>query len=130
MIVLLLAIGKAAITMLRTRRIKDLDQLRSQAFSPPQALRGTIEEAEFRSEAWEVIMAFGSISGGARWVAILPASREAFFFTEGDRLTGRWDSELEVFFPEEGAPLNLFGNPVSLSSIEEEMEEGYEYGER
>lgn len=109
--------------MLRTKLIKDLDQLRAQAFSPPFVLKSRIEEAEFRSEPWQVIMAYGSLSGGVRWVAILSSVEEALFFSEGDCLTGRWDAEHEVFVPEDGTPLNLFGNPVSLSSLEEEWEE-------
>lgn len=114
--------------MPRTKLIKDLDQMRAQAFSPPFALMGLIENAEGRGEEWQVLMAYGSISGGARWVAVFPGSKEARFFTEGDHLSGRWDSEHEIFFPEEGSPLNLLGNPVSLSSIEEEVEEENGWG--
>ena len=109
--------------MLRTKRIKDLDQIQTQAFSPPPALLGSVEDAEVRGEAWWVVMAFSDSTGDARWVVVFPDTQQALFFTEGDQLNGRWDQEHELFFPEEGPPLNLLGNPVSLSSVEEDEEE-------
>jgi hypothetical protein len=109
--------------MLRTRLIKDFDQMRTQAFSPPFALMGLIEETEVRGEEWQVLMAYGSISGGVRWVAIFPESKQALFFSEGDSLSGRWDPEYRLFFPEDGPPLNLLGNPVPVPSTEDEAEE-------
>ena len=112
----------------RVKLIKDLDQMRNQAFSPPFALMEFIQNAEARGEAWQAILAYGSISGGARWVAVFPGSAESLFFTEGDQLRGRWDPEHEIFFPEDGPPLNLLGNPVTLSSVEEAAEEEEGWG--
>ena len=109
--------------MLQTKVIKDLDEIRGQAFQPPFALMESVEDAQSRGEGWWVLLAYGEGSWGARWVAVFPESKESLFFTEGDQLRGRWDQEHEIFFPEEGPPLNLLGNPVSLSSIEEEEEE-------
>ena len=109
--------------MLRTRLIKELDQMRNQAFSPPFSLMGMIEEAEVRGQEWRVLMAYGSISGGVRWVLLLPGSKEALYYTEGDPLHGRWDPECGLFFPEDGPPLNLLGNPASPPSDEGEDDE-------
>jgi hypothetical protein len=109
--------------MLRTKLIKDLDQLNSQDFPPPPALVGAVETAEARGEGWWVLLACGEGSDEARWVAVFPEAKESLFFTEGDPLSGRWDPEYSVFFPEEGPPLDLLGNPVSVSSLEEEAEE-------
>jgi hypothetical protein len=109
--------------MLKTKVIKDVDQLNVQAFRPPPALVGAIEEAEARGESWWVLMAYGGRPGEARWLVVIPGFNESIFFVEGDQLHGRWDLEHEVFFPEDGPPLNLLGNPVSLSSLEEETEE-------
>ena len=112
--------------MLRTRLIKDVDQLLNQAFSPPFSLLGTIEEAEVRGEKWRVTMAYGSISGGVRWVLVLPDSKEALYYSEGNPLHGRWDPDYGLFFPEDGPPLNLLGNPVSPPS-DEDAEENEEW---
>lgn len=109
--------------MPRTKLIKDLDQMRNQAFAPPHALMEFVRNAEVRGEKWWVLMAYGSLSGDVRWVAAFPESNESLFFSEGDQLSGRWDSEHQLFIPKEGSPLNLLGNAVSLSSIEEAEEE-------
>lgn len=113
--------------MLRTKRINELDQIRTQAFPAPFALLGTLEDAEVRGREWWVLMAFGGSSGDACWLVVFPEAKEALFFAEGEQLNGRWDSEHEVFIPEDGPPLNLLGIPVSLSSLEEaeEEEEGW-----
>ncbi|WP_257306680.1 hypothetical protein [Geothrix campi] len=109
--------------MLHTKLIRDLDELRTLAFPPPYALQETLETAEGRGEAWWVLMAHERYSEQARWVVMFPEEGESWFFTDGDRLRGRWDPEREIFLPDEGPPLDLRGNPVSLASIEEDEEE-------
>jgi hypothetical protein len=111
----------------RTKLIKDLDQMRTLAFPPPLALVGLLEDADARGEGWWVLMAYGSLSGEVRWVAVFPETKKSLFFADGDELEGRWDSDHQVFLPEDGSPLNLLGNPVSLSSVEEADEEADEW---
>lgn len=109
--------------MLRTRVIRDLDEMRGQAFPPPYTLMETLETTEARGEAWWVLVAYEQHGTQARWVAVFPEAEEARFFTDGDELRGRWDADHEIFIPGDGSPLDLRGNPVSLASIEEEEEE-------
>ncbi len=109
--------------MLRTKLIKEMDQMRTQAFSPPAAFMGVLEEAEGQGQAWWVYMAFSDTTGEARWLVVFPDTGESRFFTDGELLSGRWDSEHELFFSEDGPSLNLLGEPVSVASIEEEEEE-------
>lgn len=109
--------------MLRTRVIRDLDEMRGQAFPPPYTLTETLETTEARGEAWWVLVAYERHGTQARWVAVFPEAGEARFFTDGDELRGRWDADHEIFIPDDGSPLDLRGNPVSLAAIEEEEEE-------
>jgi hypothetical protein len=109
--------------MLHTKLIRDLDELRGQAFPPPYTLLESVEDAEGRGEAWWVLMAHERYSEQARWVLAFPESGPSRFFTDGDQLGGRWDPEHEVFIPEEGPPLNLLGRPVSMAAIEEDEED-------
>jgi hypothetical protein len=115
--------------MLHTKLINDLDEMRTLAFPPPFTLMDSIEDAAIHGRKWRVIMAHERNSENARWVAVLPDSEESQFFSDGDQLNGRWDSEHEIFIPKEGSPLNLLGKPVSLSSIEEDEEEEEEDAE-
>ncbi len=109
--------------MLHTRLVKDLDEMRGLAFPPPYVLLETLETAEGRGEAWWVLLAYERYGTQARWVLVFPEAGEAQFFTDGDRLHGRWDPEHEIFIPEVGSPLDLRGNPVSLASIEDDEED-------
>lgn len=114
--------------MIVTRMIKDLDQLRVQAFRPPPSLMDVVERAEVRGELWWVLMVYGGGSGDARWLVVFPRSpNESLFFTDGGRLCGRWDADHEVFCPDEGSPVNLSGLPVSISSLEDEEVEEEEW---
>ena len=112
--------------MLHTKLIKDLDEMRTLAFSPPYPLLDTIEDAEKRGKKWRVIMAYERNSEHARWVAVLPDPGESQFFSEEEQLNGRWDPGHGIFIPEMGSPLDLHGKPVSLSSIEDEEEDAVE----
>lgn len=109
--------------MLRTRLIKDLDQMGTQAFPPPFGLMDLLEEAEVRGEAWCVLMAYGGPAGEVRWLVRFLDSGESLLFLEGEQVQGRWDAERQVFLPEEGPPIDLQGKPVSLSDREEAGEE-------
>jgi len=109
--------------MLHTKLIKDLDQLRVQAFPPPFTLIESIEDVEGRGEAWRVLMAFDDYATDAQWVAMFPDSEEAWFYANDEHMSGRWDQEHEIFFPDDGSPLNLLGKPVSLASILDSEEE-------
>ena len=109
--------------MLRTRLIKDLDQMHTQAFQPPFGLLGLLEEIEVRGDAWWVLMAYGGPVEEVRWLLGFPESGEALLLSEGEQIQGRWDPEHRVFIPDEGPALDLLGNPVSLSALEEAEEE-------
>jgi hypothetical protein len=113
----------AGAAMLHTKLINDLDELRGLAFPPPYTLLETLEDAEGRGEAWRVLVASPKDSEQARWVVEFPEAGVALFFTDGDRLSGRWDPERELFLPEEGPPLDLRGNPVSLAAIEDDEDD-------
>jgi hypothetical protein len=109
--------------MLRTRLIKDLDEMRGFIFPPPYTLLETLETTEGRGEVWWVLAAYEQYGTQARWVAVFPEVGEARFYTDGDELRGRWDPDHEIFIPDDGSALDLRGNPVSLVAIEEEEEE-------
>lgn len=109
--------------MLHTRRIRDLEEMRNQAFPPPYALMELLEDADGRGEAWWVLMAFEGQAAEARWVAVFPDAGESRFYSDGEQMSGRWDGERGIFLPEEGPPQDLRGNTVSLRSIAEDEEE-------
>jgi hypothetical protein len=111
------------VAMLHTKVIRDLDQMRNLAFPPPYTLVESIEDTEGRGEEWWVLMAYEKNSAHANWVAVFPESEDARFYTEEDQLRGRWDSEHQIFLPEDGSPLDLRAKPVSLASIEEDEED-------
>jgi hypothetical protein len=85
--------------MLHTKLIRDLNEMRTLAFSPPHTLMESIADAERRGEKWGVIMALERNSEDARWVTLLPVLEESQFFSDGERLKGRWDPEHEIFIP-------------------------------
>lgn len=109
--------------MLHTRQIHDLDELRASAFPAPYALVQTVEDAQERSEAWWALLAYERGVARTTWVLGFPDSGGARFFVDGDQLSGRWDGEREIFLPEDGPPLDLRGNPLSLAAIEEDEED-------
>jgi hypothetical protein len=107
---------------LNIKLIKDLDEMRTLAFSPPHKLMESVVDAERRGEPWRVIMAYDR-SSEPRWVKVLPDRGASEFFLDGNPVNGRWDADHEVFIAEEGPSLNLMGKPVSLSALEEEAED-------
>ena len=116
--------------MLHVKLIKEVDDLRTKAYPPPHALMEAVENADRRGERWWVLLAFERFSAHAIWVAGFPEANAARYFVDGDQLTGRWDSEHDLFIPEEGRPLDLRGRAVSLAAIEDEEEaEDAEYRE-
>jgi hypothetical protein len=106
--------------MQHTKRVTDVNELRSLAFPPPCPLMDSIVDAESRGQKWQVIMAYERTAREVRWVAVLPGPAESRYFSEENQLQGRWDPDHEIFISAEGPAVDLQGKAVSLSSIEED----------
>lgn len=103
--------------------INDLDEMRTLAFPPPHNLMESVVDADRRGERWRVILAYEGNSEKARWVTVLPDADASHFFSDGNHLSGHWDPDHDLFFPEEGSSLNLQGKPVTLASLADEAED-------
>lgn len=105
------------------KRIEDLDELRSQAYTIPIRLLYSLENKTGRGEAWWVLRASSERHPDARWLTVFPDQNEAVLYLEDGALEGRWDPNLNVFFPEDEPPVNLLGEPVNVSDLEDQADE-------
>ena len=111
------------VAMLHLQRIEDQEQLKGLPYRPPERLLDDIDEAEARGEPWQVLESRSEDEEEPLWVCVFPEREAAdVLYLFGDLYEGHWDAEREVFLAEDGA-YDLYGRPVSLSTLEDEDEE-------
>lgn len=109
--------------MLHLKRIRELENLRNQPFAPPPDLMSKVEEFGEQDEPWRVIQALPEGQEEPNWLVVFPGDEISTLYLEGREVQGKWDEERQVFFPEEGDPLDLQGHSVSLDSLESAEED-------